>query len=214
MSDAVRILLVEDQSIARLALHTIIDAHPEMEIVAETGLGVEAVALHRQHHPDVTIMDLRLPGMSGFEAIAAIRKHTPTAKILVLSNYEGSEDVHRALQAGAMGYLLKETSKEELLQAILAVYHGRHYLAAPAGALLAERLPGSELTSRELDVLSLLGKGYNNRAVADELGISENTARIHVSRILQKLGVEDRTQAVIEAIRRGLIHLPDARTCG
>lgn len=205
--DLVRILLVEDQSIARLALHTIIDAHPGMEIVAETGLGQEGVDLHRQFHPDVTIMDLRLPGMSGFDAIAAIRKHTPAAKVLVLSNYEGSEDVYRALQAGAMGYLLKETSKEELLQAILTVHRGKRYLAASTGALLADRMPGTELTGRELEVLGLLGKGFNNRTVADTLGISENTARIHVSRILQKLNVDDRTQAVIEAIHRGLIHM-------
>jgi DNA-binding NarL/FixJ family response regulator len=205
--EPIRILLVEDQSITRVALHTIIDARPDMKIIAETGLGAEAVQLHRTHKPDVTIMDLRLPGMSGFDAIAAIHRESPAARILVLTNYEGSEDVHRAIQLGASGYLLKETSKEELLHAIVMVHQGKRYLATNAGALLAECMSGSNLTDRELDVLALLCKGCNNRAVADALAISENTARIHVSRILQKLGVEDRTQAVIAAIRSGLIHV-------
>lgn len=207
MSEVIQILLVEDQSIARLALHTIIDGRPEMRIVAETGTGVEAVALHRQHQPDVTIMDLRLPGMSGFEAISAIRRYAPAARILVLSNYEGSADVHRALHAGAMAYLTKDTGKEELIQAILSVHNGKRYLPSAIGTMLAEQLPGSDLTDREMDVLRLLAKGYSNRSISDALSIAENTTRIHVGRILDKLGVEDRTQAVILAIQRGLVHV-------
>jgi DNA-binding NarL/FixJ family response regulator len=207
MTESVRILLVEDQSIARLALHTIIDPRPDMQIVAETGRGNEAEDLYDRHEPDVVIMDLRLPGQSGFEAIRVIRKKHPAARILVLTNYEGSEDVHRVLQAGAMAYLTKDTGKEELIQAILAVSRGKRYLPSSVGALLAERMPGSELTDREHDVLRLLAKGSSNRVVAESLGISENTARIHVTHILQKLGVEDRTQAVIAAIQRGIVHV-------
>ncbi|MGC4051172.1 MAG: response regulator transcription factor [Paludibaculum sp.] len=207
MTESVRILLVEDQSIARLALHTIIDPRSDMEIVAETGRGNEAADLYDQHLPDVVIMDLRLPGQTGFEAIRVIRKKHPAARVLVLTNYEGSEDVHRVLQAGAMAYLTKDTGKEELIQAILAVSRGKRYLPSSVGALLAERLPGSELTEREQDVLRLLAKGASNRVVAESLGISENTARIHVTHILQKLGVEDRTQAVITAIQRGIVHV-------
>jgi DNA-binding NarL/FixJ family response regulator len=202
-----RILLVEDQSIARLALHTIIDPRPDMRIVAETGRGDEVAALFDQHLPDVTVMDLRLPGASGFDAIAAIRKRHPAARILVLTNYEGSEDVHRALQAGAMAYLTKDAGKEDLIQAILAVHQGKRYLPASVGALLAERSPGCDLTDREHEVLRLLARGLSNRALAESLGISENTARIHVAHILQKLGVEDRTQAVVTAIQRGIVHV-------
>jgi DNA-binding NarL/FixJ family response regulator len=207
MSEPVRILLVEDQSIARLALHTIIDPRPDMRIVAETGRGDEAPALYDQHRPDVVIMDLRLPGLSGFDAIARIRLRHPSARILALTNYEGSEDVHRALHSGALAYLTKDTAKEELIQAILAVARGKRYLPPSVSALLAERTPGSDLTDRELDVLRLLAQGCSNRALAESLGISENTARIHVTHILQKLGVEDRTQAVLTAIRRGIVHV-------
>lgn len=207
MSTTTRILLVEDQAIARLALHTILDSHPGLQIVAETGRGDEALALYAQHRPDLVIMDLRLPGLSGFDAIAAIRRLHPAARILVLSNYEGSEDIHRALQSGAMAYLVKDTSKEDLLKAVEAVARGRRFLPSSVGSLLAERLPGAELTDRELDVLRLLARGHSNRSIADSLAIAENTVRIHVGRILQKLDVEDRTQAVITAIQRGIVHL-------
>jgi len=207
MSHIARILLVEDQPIARLALHTVIDARPEMKIVAETGSGAEALELYRLHKPDLTIMDLRLPGMSGFDAIEAIRKQDPASRIVVLSNYEGSEDVHRALRAGAMAYLTKDVGKETLIDAILAVLGGKRYLPAAVAALLAERVPGADLTDREMDVLRLLAKGSPNRDIADGLGIAENTVRIHVSRILDKLGAADRTQAVLLAIQRGLVHV-------
>lgn len=207
MSEFISILLVEDQFFARLALRTIIDARSDMKVVGETDNGREAIELHKTLNPEITIMDLRLPGISGFDAIAAIRKHNSAARILVLSNYEGSEDVHRALQVGAMAYLLKDICKEELIQAILAVHNGKRYLSSAVGTRLAERVPGSELTGRELDVLRLLAQGFSNRSIADALKISENTARIHVGRILDKLGVVDRTQAVIAAIQRGIVHV-------
>jgi DNA-binding NarL/FixJ family response regulator len=207
MTTCARILLVEDQPIARLALHTIIDSRSDMRIIAETGRGDDAVELFDDLAPDVTIMDLRLPGASGFDAITAIRRRHPAARIVVLTNYEGSEDVHRALQAGAMAYLTKDAGKEELIQAILAVHQGRRYVPSTVGALLAERSPGADLTEREHEVLRLLARGLSNRARAETLGISENTARIHVTHILQKLGVEDRTQAVVTAIQRGIVHI-------
>ena len=207
MSPKARILIVEDQYFFRLALHTTIDPRPDMAIVGETGKGDEALPLCRQFNPDVVIMDLRLPGLSGFDAIAQIHREFPHVAILVLSNYEGSEDVHRALQSGALAYLTKDAAGDELVNAILAVRNGKRYLPPAVASLLATRVPGSQLTDRELDVLRLLAKGASNREAADALGISENTVRIHVSRILDKLGAADRTQAVLLALQNGLVHV-------
>ncbi len=207
MSEPVRVLLVEDQYFFRLALRTTIESRQDMIIVGETGKGAEALPLCREHRPDVVIMDLRLPDISGFEAIAAVHAELPAIGVLVLSNYEGSEDVHRALAAGALAYLTKDASAEELVSAILSVRNRRRYIPVSVSALLAQRLPGSELTDRELDVLRLLAKGHSNRETGELLGIAENTVRIHVSHILDKLGVADRTQAVVLAIQRGLVHM-------
>jgi DNA-binding NarL/FixJ family response regulator len=207
MSQTVRILIVEDQYFFRLALRTTIESHEGMTIIAETGKGQEALPLCREHRPDVVIMDLRLPDLSGFDAIAAIHAAMPSVGILVLSNYEGSEDVHRALAAGALAYLTKDAGAEELVAAIRSVQNKRRYMPPSVSALLAERLPGTELTDRELDVLKLLVRGCSNREIGDQLAIAENTVRIHVSRILDKLGVADRTQAVLSAIQRGLVHV-------
>ncbi len=207
MSEPIRILIVEDQYFFRLALRTTIDSRPDMTIVAETGKGNEALDLCRGSRPDVVIMDLRLPGLSGFEAIDQIHREFPGIGILVLSNYEGSEDVHRALAAGALAYLTKDAGADLLIAAILSTRAGKRYVTPSIGALLAERVPGAELTGRELDVLRLLAMGRSNRELGEQLGIAENTVRIHVSRILDKLGVEDRTQAVLLAIQRGLVHV-------
>jgi DNA-binding NarL/FixJ family response regulator len=207
MSDPIRILIVEDQFFFRLALHSIIDARPDMTVVGEAGNARTASDLYSSCRPDLTIMDLRLPDGSGIKVIESIRHRDPKAAILVLSNYEGSEDIYRALQAGAMSYLTKDASGKELIQAILAVSHGKRYLPQGVGAALASRVPDDELTGRETEVLQLLAQGCSNREIADRLHISENTARIHVSRILDKLLVEDRTQAVLVAIQRGLVHL-------
>ncbi len=208
MTPKARILLVEDQYFFRLALHTTIDPREDMLIAGETGKGEEALPLCRRLQPDIVIMDLRLPGLSGFDAIAQIHAELPQIAILVLSNYEGSEDVHRALQAGALAYLTKDSAGDELVHALLAVRAGKRYLPPSVASLLATRVPGSQLTDRELDVLRLLAKGSSNREAADSLGISENTVRIHVSRILDKLGAADRTQAVLLALQHGLVH-PD-----
>lgn len=203
----IRILMVEDQYFARLALRTVIDGRDDMQIVAETQSGFEAVALYKQHKPDVVIMDLRLPGMSGFEAIRAIRKEDAGARIVVLSNYDGSEDVHRAMDAGAIAYLTKDASAEELVQAIESATRGKRYLPPALARLLEHRHPADELTARELEVLELLAQGMSNQDIGTTLGIAEKTVRIHMTHILEKLGVADRTQAVITAVQRGLVHL-------
>ena len=207
MTAPIRILLVDDHFVARMGLHSIVDAHPDMQIVADAHNGQEAIDLHRRFQPDVTIMDLRMPGVSGFEAIAGIRSDYPSARIVVLSNYEGSEDVHRALEAGAMAYLVKSAGGDELIEAIQTVHRGRKYLPSALTAVLAQRVAVDRLTDRELDVLRLLAKGHSNREIAAELAIAENTVRIHVAHVLDKLSVEDRTQAVIVAFQRGIVHL-------
>jgi len=207
MPDKIRILIVEDQFFFRLALHSIVDARIDMCVIGETDKGREGVEMQARLKPDVTVMDLRLPDMSGLEAITQIRRNDAKAHILVLSNYEGSEDIHRALRAGALSYLTKDASGEELVRALQAVAEGKRFVTPAVGATLAERMPDSALTDRETEVLRLLAQGCSNREVASRLKIAENTTRIHVSRILDKLAVEDRTQAVLVAIQRGLVHL-------
>jgi DNA-binding NarL/FixJ family response regulator len=178
-----------------------------MNIVAMSENGAEAVDHYFEHLPDVVIMDLGLPGMSGFDAIRMIRKRDPGARILVLSNYDGSEDIYRALQAGATAYLLKDTSGAELVEAVRATHRGLRYIPRSVAERLAQRMWAEDLTARELEVLTLVANGRSNRDIAKALGIAEKTARIHVSNILGKMGVSDRTQAAIAAIQRGLVHL-------
>jgi DNA-binding NarL/FixJ family response regulator len=207
----IRILVVEDQYFARVALHTVIDSRSDMRITAETMRGDEALRAFRKSEPDVVIMDLRLPGASGFDAIRSIRGETPDARIVVLSNYEGSEDVHRALDAGALAYLTKDSSDDELIAAILAVHRGKRFLPGNVKTLLDQRGFGNELTAREAEVLELLAEGCSNQEIADRLQIAEKTTRTHMTHIFDKLGVTDRTQAVITAHQRGLVHLDPKR---
>ena len=203
----VRVLLVEDHFLARMALRGVLSGRRDMMLVAEAANGVQAVELYREHKPDVTIMDLGLPQLSGLEAIKRIRDLDPSARILVLTNFGGSEDVHRALEAGASAFLGKDTGGDELIQAILAVNRNERYLPEAIADRLAERDPSSELTARELAVLDLLVRGCTNRDIAHTLGMAEKTARIHVSNILRKLEVADRTEAAVAALHRGIIHL-------
>jgi DNA-binding NarL/FixJ family response regulator len=207
MNQPIRILVVEDQFFFRVALRSIVEARNDMVIVGETDNGREAMVFYGQLRPDVIIMDLRLPGMSGLDAIGAIRRQNSRAHILVLSNHEGSEDVYRAMEAGALAYLTKDADGEELVRAILAVHAGKQYLPAALGALLAGRVGGDTLTDRELDVLRLLAKGLTNREIGARLLIAEKTVKIHVSRVLDKLGVADRTQAAMAAVQRGIVDL-------
>ena len=202
----IRVLLIEDHFLARMALRSVLSSHTDIVIAGEASDGASGIELYRQTSPDVTVMDLRLPGVNGFDAITAIRKLNKTAKIAVLSNYEGSEDIYRAIRNGAMAYLTKDASGEELVEAIVTVHRGLRYLPPMARDRLAERTSLSDLTPREHEVLTCIAHGQSNRDIAQQLGIAEKTVRIHVSSVLDKMGVRDRTQAAIYAIQRGLVH--------
>jgi DNA-binding NarL/FixJ family response regulator len=203
----VRVLLVEDHFLARVALHSVLENRGDISVIGEAGDGRTGLKLFQELMPDVTVMDLRLPQLNGFDAIAAIRALSRTAKIVVLSNYGGSEDIYRALRSGAMAYLSKATSGEELIQAILSVYRGIRYLPRSASDRLAERMPFVDLTPRECEVLTCITRGLSNQDIADELRIAEKTVRVHVSSVLSKMGARDRTQAAVFAIQRGMVHL-------
>jgi two-component system NarL family response regulator len=179
-----------------------------MTVVAQASNGREAVDLFQQHQPDVTIMDLRLPVMSGVEAITAIRQKTANARIIVLTTFDGDEDIYRALQAGARGYLLKDMFGDDLMDAIRAVNAGRSKIPANVAQRLADRMGGPELTPRELDVLKLIVGGKSNKEIAYSLSISEATVKTHINSLLSKLQVSDRTQAATTALQRGIVHLP------
>jgi DNA-binding NarL/FixJ family response regulator len=204
---AIRVLLIEDHFLARMALRSVLNERSDIVIVGEASDGASGVALYQKCAPDVTVMDLRLPGLNGFDAIAAIRKLSKSAKIAVLSNYEGSEDIYRAIRNGAMAYLTKDASGEEVVEAIVAVHRGMRYLPPIARDRLAERTSVVvELTPREHEVLTCITRGQSNRDIAEQLHIAEKTVRLHVSSVLDKMGVRDRTQAAIYAIQRGLVH--------
>jgi DNA-binding NarL/FixJ family response regulator len=202
----IRVLLIEDHFLARMALRSVLTGHSGIVIAGEAGDGASGVELFRQCSPDVTVMDLRLPGVNGFDAITSIRRISKTARIAVLSNYEGSEDIYRAIRNGALAYLNKNVSGEELVEAIVTVHRGQRYLPAVARDRLAERTALVELTPREHEVLTCITRGHSNRDIAHALRIAEKTVRIHVSSVLDKMGVRDRTQAAICAIQRGLVH--------
>jgi DNA-binding NarL/FixJ family response regulator len=206
VSTKIKVLLVEDHYMARVALRSILSDKTDVSIIAETDNGGEAIELYGKLRPDVTVMDLGLPGTDGFEAITAIRQLNRSAKIVVLTNYDGSEDVYRALRNGAMAYLTKDVSGQELLHAIIATHQGNRYLPRAVRDRLAERIPCSELTPREEQVLKLITGGCRNQEIASKLNIAEKTVRIHVSSVLEKMGARDRTQAAIYAIQRGFVH--------
>ncbi|MDQ3256734.1 MAG: response regulator transcription factor [Acidobacteriota bacterium] len=203
----IRLMVVDDHPVVRQGLIAMINIQPDMTVVAEAGDGRQAVELFRQQRPDVTLMDLRLPLMSGVEAITAIRREFPTSRFVVLTTFDGDEDIHHALQAGAQAYLLKDMLLEELLKAIKTVHGGRRYIPTEIGSRLAETVGHPELTSRELEVLELMVKGMNNKDIAAAIRINHGTVRNHVTNILGKLGVHDRTQAVLAAVQRGIVHL-------
>ena len=203
----IRVVIFDDHPIIREGLVALIRTQPDLDIVAEASDGSEAVALYRNQRPDIVLMDLAMPGVGGVEATVSIRKEFPNAKILVLTMRTGDEDIHRALQAGAKGYLLKECSSTQLFEAIRAVHSGRRYIPASVAIQLAERPPASELTDRELQILTRLATGKSNKEIADALEISETTVKGHVSNILVKLGAGDRTEAVVTALKRGIVHL-------
>ena len=207
MNDKIRILVAEDHLVARVGVSTIVNMQPDMTVVAEASNGQQAVELFRKHRPDVTLLDLRMPGMGGVEAATAIRAEFPNARMIALTTYGGDEDIRRALAAGVLAYLTKDVLHDELLKAIRAVNEGHTYLPAAVAAALAAQLPRPDLSAREVQVLELIVQGLPNKQIAYTLNIAEHTVKNHVKNILSKLGVQDRTQAATAAIQRGIIHL-------
>jgi two-component system NarL family response regulator len=207
MSEKIRILVAEDHLVARVGVSTIVNMQPDMTVVAEASNGQQAVELFRKHRPDVTLLDMRMPGMGGVEAATAIRAEFPAARMIALTTYGGDEDIRRALAAGVLAYLTKDVLHDELLKAIRAVNEGHTYLPAVVAAALAAQLPRPDLSAREVQVLELIVRGLANKQIAYALKIAEHTVKNHVKNILSKLGVQDRTQAATAAIQRGIIHL-------
>jgi DNA-binding NarL/FixJ family response regulator len=184
-----------------------IGVESDLEVVAEASNAQEALLLFREHEPDITIMDVRLPEVSGIEATSSIIKEFPDAKIIMLSTFEHDEDIYRALQAGAQAYLPKNIDRDELLRSIRAVNQGSSFFPPQIATRLTRRINSAKLTSREMDVLKMLVNGLTNKQIASALSITEVTVKFHVSSIMEKLGAQDRTQAVTMAIRRGIIHI-------
>ncbi len=207
-SDTITVIVIDDQAVVRQGFAALVNTVPDMAVVAEGTNGQQAVDLYRRHRPDVVLMDLRMPVMGGVEAITAIRQEFSTARIIVLTTYDGDEDIYRSLQAGAQGYLLKDVFFEELEDAIRTVYSGRRRIPDVVAEKLAGRIGGSDLTGREFEVLEQIVAGKSNKEIAATLGIGEATVKSHINNILSKLGVTDRTQAATTALQRGIVHLP------
>jgi two-component system NarL family response regulator len=203
----IHILVVDDHFMVRMGLSASLNVEQDMHVVAEVGTGEAGLESYRQHLPALVIMDVRLPGMSGAEATAAIVREFPDARILMLSTHSGEEEIYRSLQAGARGYIMKSAVREELLHAIREICAGRRYLDPVVAPLLAERLSQKSLTSRELEVLRMVVKGLGNKEIAAALNIAEVTVKLHVSHVLEKLNVKDRTEAATVALRRGIVSL-------
>jgi len=203
----IRILSVDDHDLVRKGIAAILATEPDLELVAAANCGAEALQLFRYHRPDVTLMDLRLPDMSGSQVTEAIRREFPDARIIALTSFDGDQDIYRALEAGVRGYLLKEMVHTEVVKAIRVVHAGKRFIPAEVAQQLTGFFPDVALTPREVEVLSLVARGLGNKEVGDTLGTAPGTVKAHVQSILSKLGAKDRTHAVTIALRRGIIHL-------
>jgi len=205
VSSRIRIVVVDDHPLLRAGIAAVVNAEPDMVLVGEATRGDEAVALFRSMHPDITLMDLQMPGMSGLDAIREIRSGTPSARIIVLTTYPGDAQASGALKAGAAGFLLKSSVRKDLLQAIRVVHSGRRFVPADAAIQIAENLLDESLSQRELEVLQCVAQGMANKVVAGKLGIAEETVKAHMRNIMEKLSVHDRTHAVTKALKSGII---------
>lgn len=203
----IRILSVEDHPVFREGLNTIIASQPDMQLVAQAANATEAIKEFRRHQPDITLMDLRLPGTDGVDTLLAIRGEFPLARIIILTSSDGDAEIQRALRAGAAAYLLKSMPKDELLSVIRSVHKGERHIPPEVAARLAEHLGDDDLTTRELEVLQLIRDGYRNKQIADQLAIAEATVNFHIKNLVEKLGANDRTHAVTIAFRRGLLQV-------
>jgi DNA-binding NarL/FixJ family response regulator len=203
----IRILGVDDHPLLREGIATIINSQPDMTLVSQAASGTEAIEHYRNHRPDVTLMDLRLPDLSGIDAMMAIRAEFPEARVIMLTTFEGDVEIQRALEAGARAYLLKNMPPSEMVQAIRHVHAGKKRVPAAVAAHLAEHMSDESLTPREIDVLGQVAGGNRNRDIGERLFISEETVKAHIKHIMDKLGAKDRTQAIAIAVRRGIIQL-------
>lgn len=204
--ERIRILLVDDHMVIRMGLMTATSDTPDMEVVADVESGAEAIEAYRRHRPDIVVLDLRMHGMSGIETIRALRQEFGDPRILIFSNYAKGEEVYQAIKAGAAGFVVKEMALDRLLEAIRAVCNGEQYIPPEVAARIGERLL-AQLSPRELDVLQHVAKGESNKEIAAQLGVVEGTVKIHVANIFSKLGVSDRTQALVVAVKRGIIQI-------
>jgi DNA-binding NarL/FixJ family response regulator len=203
----IRVLLVDDHLVVRMGLRSLIESEPDMVVAAEASNGNEAVEQYQKNRVELVLMDLRMPRMGGVETTTTIRQLDPAARILVLTTYDGDENIYRALQAGALGYLLKDMPREDFVAAVHKVANGEYYIPQQVAARLAQRLPAQDLSPREMDVLKLIVAGRSNKEIADRLGVAESTVKNHVNGLLAKLHVQDRTQAVTTALKRGIVTL-------
>ena len=203
----IRILSVEDHPVFREGLNTIIASQADMQLVAQAANATEAINEFRRHRPDITLMDLRLPGTDGVDTLIAIRGEFPLARIIMLTTSDGDAEIQRALRAGAAAYVLKSMPKDELLAVVRSVHEGGRHIPPAVAARLAEHLGEDDLTNRELEVLELIRDGYRNKQIADQLAIAETTVNFHIKNLVEKLGANDRTHAVTIALRRGLLQV-------
>jgi DNA-binding NarL/FixJ family response regulator len=206
-SKAIRILVVDDHFMVRMGLSASLNVEEDMQVVAEAADGEAALEIYRRDRPSLVLMDVRLPGMSGADTTAVLLREFPDAHVLMLSTHSGEEEIYRAMQAGARGYVLKSVLRDELLRAIREIYAGRRYLDPGVASILADRVSHRTLTAREVEVLRMVARGLGNKEIAAALNIAEVTVKLHVSHVLEKLNVKDRTEAATAALHRGIISL-------